>query len=180
MIPCDLTFVLGGIRSGKSAYAERLAAESGYPVTYIATAYVDDNELSARIEKHRIRRPENWDEAHEPIELANRLQKLDRPRTCVLVDCLTLWLANLLCPIPTNGIPFEAAQYADYANALENVLRLSSMKLIVVSNEIGLGILPNGNVTRWYIDELGQLNQRIAKFATQVIFVIAGLPISIK
>ncbi|MDU0810977.1 MAG: bifunctional adenosylcobinamide kinase/adenosylcobinamide-phosphate guanylyltransferase [Burkholderia sp.] len=180
MIICDLTFILGGIRSGKSAYAEQLAIESGYPVTYIATAYADDDELAERIERHQVRRPANWNYVHEPIELAYRLRKLDHIHTCVLIDCLTLWLANLLCPRQKRDIPLNTAQYKAYANELETALCISSTKLIIVSNEIGLGVIPNGNITRWYVDELGELNQRIAKLAMRVILVIAGLPISIK
>ncbi|OXH81999.1 bifunctional adenosylcobinamide kinase/adenosylcobinamide-phosphate guanylyltransferase, partial [Burkholderia multivorans] len=133
MIPHDLTFVLGGARSGKSAYAERLAAESGRPVTYIATATAtaDDAEFASRIAHHRARRPADWGFADAPVALAETLAQLDDPRACLLVDCLTLWLANLLCP--ADGEPLDAARYAVHVDALDAALRGARAKVIVVS-----------------------------------------------
>ncbi|WP_261539037.1 bifunctional adenosylcobinamide kinase/adenosylcobinamide-phosphate guanylyltransferase [Burkholderia multivorans] len=180
MIPHDLTFVLGGARSGKSAYAERLAADSGRPVTYIATAAAtaDDAEFGSRIAHHRARRPADWGFADAPVALAETLAQLDDPRACLLVDCLTLWLANLLCP--ADGEPLDAARYAAHVDALDAALRGARAKVIVVSNEIGLGVVPLGSVTRRYVDELGRLNQRIAALATRVTLLVAGLPLDIK
>ncbi|WP_179401615.1 bifunctional adenosylcobinamide kinase/adenosylcobinamide-phosphate guanylyltransferase [Burkholderia guangdongensis] len=178
MIPHDLTFVLGGARSGKSAYAERLAADSGRPVTYIATAHAADAEFARRIAHHRARRPASWGDAHAPVELADTLARLDDPHVCLLVDCLTLWLANLLCP--ADGAPLDDAQYAAHVDALDAALRGARAKVIVVSNEIGLGVVPLGEQTRRYVDELGRLNQRVAALATRVTLLVAGLPVAIK
>ncbi|MDR8728732.1 Bifunctional adenosylcobalamin biosynthesis protein CobP [Burkholderia pseudomultivorans] len=179
MIPHDLTFVLGGARSGKSAYAERLAADSGRPVTYIATATAtDDAEFAQRIAHHRARRPADWGFADAPVELAGTLARLDDPRACLLVDCLTLWLTNLLCP--ADGAPLDDAQYLARVDALDAALRGARAKVIVVSNEIGLGVVPLGSITRRYVDELGRLNQRIAALATRVTLLVAGLPLDLK
>ncbi|MBN3793203.1 bifunctional adenosylcobinamide kinase/adenosylcobinamide-phosphate guanylyltransferase [Burkholderia sp. Ac-20353] len=178
MNPHDLTFVLGGARSGKSAYAERLAADSGRAVTYVATAYAADAEFAQRIAHHRARRPANWGFADAPVALAETLAQLDDPDACLLVDCLTLWLTNLLCP--ADGDPHDDAQYEARVAALETALRNARAKVIVVSNEIGLGVVPLGAVTRRYVDELGRLNQRVAALATRVTLLVAGLPVAIK
>ncbi|KWK70843.1 bifunctional adenosylcobinamide kinase/adenosylcobinamide-phosphate guanylyltransferase [Burkholderia ubonensis] len=178
MIPHDLTFVLGGARSGKSAHAERLAADCGRPVTYIATALAADAEFAQRIAHHRARRPASWGFADAPVELAETLARLDDPGACLLVDCLTLWLTNLLCP--AEGEPHDDAHYEARVAALEAALRDARAKVIVVSNEIGLGVVPLGAVTRRYVDELGRLNQRVAALATRVTLLVAGVPVTIK
>ncbi|KWZ36754.1 bifunctional adenosylcobinamide kinase/adenosylcobinamide-phosphate guanylyltransferase [Burkholderia anthina] len=178
MIPHDLTFVLGGARSGKSAHAERLAADSGRPVTYIATATAADAEFEQRIAHHRARRPAEWGFADAPVDLAGTLARLDDPHACLLVDCLTLWLTNLLCP--ADGEPLDDAQYVAQVERLERALRGARAKVIVVSNEIGLGVVPLGSVTRRYVDELGRLNQRVAALATRVTLLVAGLPLDLK
>ncbi|KWB46054.1 bifunctional adenosylcobinamide kinase/adenosylcobinamide-phosphate guanylyltransferase [Burkholderia ubonensis] len=178
MIPHDLTFVLGGARSGKSAHAERLAADCGRPVTYIATAQAADAEFAQRIAHHRARRPASWGFADAPVELAETLARLDDPSACLLVDCLTLWLTNLLCP--AEGEPHDDAHYEARVAALEAALRDARAKVIVVSNEIGLGVVPLGAVTRRYVDELGRLNQRVAALATRVTLLVAGVPVAIK
>ncbi len=154
MIPRDLTFVLGGARSGKSAHAEWLASDSASPVTYIATARIADDEFAARVAHHRERRPAHF-----------------------LIDCLTLWLANLLCP--PDDTPLIDNPHTQLL-AFEAALASAQGKIIVVSNEIGLGVVPLGAATRLYVDELGRLNQRIAALSTQVTMMIAGLPLAIK
>lgn len=178
MTPHDLTFVLGGARSGKSAYAEQLAASSGRAVTYVATARIGDDEFAARIAHHRARRPAGWALVEAPVELAQALLRLDDPDACVLVDCLTLWLANLLCP--ADGAPVDPALYEARVAELEAALGVTRARLIVVSNEIGLGVVPLGAETRRYVDELGRLNQRIAALATRVTLLVAGLPLDLK
>jgi adenosylcobinamide kinase / adenosylcobinamide-phosphate guanylyltransferase len=178
MISRDLTFVLGGARSGKSAYAERLASDSAYPVTYIATAPVsDDAEFAARIAHHRERRPAHWQLLEASVDLAGALTSVDTPGHCVLIDCLTLWLANLLCP-PDGNAP--AADFTSRITAFETALGAAQGKVIVVSNEIGLGVVPLGAATRLYVDELGRLNQRIAALCPQVTMMVAGLPLNLK
>lgn len=175
----DLTFVLGGARSGKSVHAERLATGSALPVTYIATARVaDDAEFSARIAHHRERRPAHWRLVEAGGDLAGAVTQSDAPGHCILIDCLTLWLAGLLCPPEGDALPID--RYHAQVAALETALVNAKGKLIVVSNEIGLGVVPLGAATRLYVDELGRLNQRIAALSTQATMMVAGLPLALK
>lgn len=179
MISRDLTFVLGGARSGKSVHAEQLANDSALPVTYIATArVVDDAEFSARIAHHRERRPAHWALHEAGVDLGGTVSQIDAHGHCILLDCLTLWLANLLCPPDGNGLPVD--QYHAHLAALEAALIGAKGKIIVVSNEIGLGVVPLGAATRLYVDELGRLNQRIAALSTRVTMMVAGLPLALK
>jgi adenosylcobinamide kinase/adenosylcobinamide-phosphate guanylyltransferase len=180
----DLTFVLGGARSGKSRYAEQLvqtrAARHGLPVTYIATARdAGDSEFAARIAHHRARRPAHWGLVEADIDLAGAIAGVDDGRTCILVDCLTLWLANVICPVQDS-----AGQQADDCTAhcddLEAALARVRGPLVVVSNEIGMGVVPMGAMTRQYVDELGRLNQRVAALAREVTLMVAGLPMKVK
>ncbi|WP_144108467.1 bifunctional adenosylcobinamide kinase/adenosylcobinamide-phosphate guanylyltransferase [Paraburkholderia sp. BCC1886] len=175
----DLTFVLGGARSGKSLYAEQLANRSGLPVTYIATARVtEDAEFAERIALHRERRPAHWQLHEAGVELADVIAQLDAPGHCLLIDCLTLWLANLLCPAGGEALPL--GRYRACHIALETALGNARGKIIVVSNEIGLGVVPLGAATRQYVDELGRLNQRIAALSTAATMMVAGLPLALK
>jgi adenosylcobinamide kinase/adenosylcobinamide-phosphate guanylyltransferase len=180
MISRDLTFVLGGARSGKSAFAEQLAAASAQSVTYIATARLalSDTEFTQRIAHHRARRPEHWALIEADADLASALHRADGENRCVLIDCLTLWLAGLLCP--PDGTALHRDAYAAQVNAFESALSDARGKVIVVSNEIGLGVVPLGEPTRRYVDELGRLNQRIAALATRVTLMVAGLPVAVK
>ncbi|MGF6371412.1 adenosylcobinamide kinase/adenosylcobinamide-phosphate guanylyltransferase [Paraburkholderia sp. RAU6.4a] len=179
MTPRDLTFVLGGARSGKSAHAERLASDSALPVTYIATARVtDDAEFNARIAHHRERRPAHWGLVEADDDLAGALAQHDAPGRCLLIDCLTLWLANLLCP--ADGAAAPLSHYYEQAAAFEAALAGARGKIIVVSNEIGLGVVPLGEATRLYVDELGRLNQRIAALSSVATLMVAGLPLALK
>ncbi|KVD77575.1 adenosylcobinamide kinase/adenosylcobinamide phosphate guanyltransferase [Burkholderia sp. ABCPW 14] len=178
MTPRDLTFVLGGARPGKSAHAERLAAAGGRPVTYIATARVADDEFAERVAHHRARRPVGWALVEAPVELARAIMQLDEPNACVLVDCLTLWLTNLLCPADGQGVD-DALCDARVAE-LEAALRATRAQVIVVSNEIGFGVVPLGADTRRFVDTLGRVNQRIAALATRVTLCVAGLPVTVK
>ena len=179
MTPRDLTFVLGGARSGKSAHAERLASDSALPVTYIATARItDDAEFNARIAHHRERRPAHWGLVEADDDLAGALARHDAPGQCLLIDCLTLWLANLLCP--ADGATPPLSHYYGAATALEAALAGARGKIIVVSNEIGLGVVPLGEATRLYVDELGRLNQRVAGLSSEATLMVAGLPLALK
>jgi adenosylcobinamide kinase/adenosylcobinamide-phosphate guanylyltransferase len=174
----DLTLILGGARSGKSAYAERLAAASAGAVHYIATARrdADDAEFGARIAHHRVRRPMHWRLTEAGADLAAALRAADAPGGCALVDCLTLCLAGLLCP---GEGPADAGWQARI-DALDDALANARGRVIVVSNEIGLGVVPLGAQTRHYVDTLGRLNQRIAARSARVFFVAAGLPLALK
>ena len=156
-------FILGGARSGKSALAERLAAESGLAVTYIATAGGSDTELARRIERHAARRP----------ALAERLEALAAPERCLLVDCLTLWLTNLLLLDDPRRLERACAEL------LEVVPQLPG-HLIFVSNETGLGVVPLGELTRRYVDAAGELHQALAARCERVVLTVAGLPLTLK
>ena len=232
MTPPDLTFVLGGARSGKSRYAERLAA-GGHgagagaepagalaaglaapplapepdvrldaepaaepagpraqafalppgvrPVTYIATAqHADDAEFAARIAHHRARRPSHWRVVEADADLAQAIADADDGRTCILIDCLTLWLVNLIAPAAGDAAALTPDELATRMDALEAALARSRGSVIVVSNEIGMGVVPLGAMTRRYVDELGRLNQRIAALAREVTLMVAGLPVAVK
>lgn len=182
MISRDLHFIVGGARSGKSAYAERLAADSGLPVTYIATAAVPtgehaDAEFNARIGHHRERRPAHWGLVEASLDLAGALDAAATPGHCVLIDCLTLWLATLLCPPDSESARPDWRERIDaFASACER----ARGTVLVVSNEIGMGVVPMGAATRLYVDELGRLNQRIAALADRATLVAAGLPLVLK
>lgn len=179
----DLTFVLGGARSGKSVHAEQLAQDSALPVTYIATACITgDAEFGERIAHHRARRPAHW-RLHEADEdLAGAIARHDAPGRCLLIDCLTLWLATLLCPPEGEAADpsHVLARYHTHVASLEAALLAAHGKIIVVSNEIGLGVVPLGAATRLYVDELGRLNQRMAALSTRVTMMVAGLPLTLK
>lgn len=171
------TLILGGARSGKSAYAERVAQETGLPVTYIATAQVYDDEFGARVAHHQARRPAEWKTLETPHRLAAALKAEVAPDRCVIVDCLTLWLAQCICPecMPAGGIDWRAERAA-----FLEVLSTAPGQVVLVSNEVGMGIVPLGEINRQFQDEQGRLNQAVAKIATDVIFVAAGLPLKLK
>jgi adenosylcobinamide kinase/adenosylcobinamide-phosphate guanylyltransferase len=163
--------ILGGARSGKSALAEQRAAASGLAVTYIATAQALDGEMAARIERHQQQRPGHWQLVEEPLELAAALKLHAAPERCLLIDCLTLWLNNLLIDEPN----FERRR----SEFLELLPQLSG-EIILVSNEVGLGIVPLGELTRRFCDESGRLHQAVAARCERVTFVTAGLPMLLK
>ena len=172
-----LTLVLGGVRAGKSDYAQRLAADGGR-VLFVATAEAGDPEMAARIESHRRNRPAGWDTLEEPVDLAAALSPIvDRYET-VLLYCLTLWVSNLLLkgpnPHATRGDVLPAAR------KLLELYRGGNTSWIVVSNEVGLGVVPPTELGRIYADELGRANQYVAAEADDVYFMAAGLPLRMK
>lgn len=183
------TLIFGGARSGKSALAERLARESGKEVTYVATALATsqaaDAEMAARIAHHRERRPAEWQTVEEATALASTLRRLCAPERLVLVDCLTLWLTNLLFSSqrahPDTGTvelpPLLAWERSDLLAWLDEP---SAGETIFVSNEVGMGIVPMGAVSRSFVDEAGRLNQDVAARCDRVLFVAAGLPLALK
>ncbi|MDD2885164.1 MAG: bifunctional adenosylcobinamide kinase/adenosylcobinamide-phosphate guanylyltransferase [Dechloromonas sp.] len=177
--------ILGGARSGKSLLAEQRAHESGRPVIYLATAESRDGEMARRVAHHRQRRPADWGCVEEPLHLARRLRELATPETCLLVDCLTLWLSNLL-------FAGRAARQAEAGEAIDCPLLTAHLddllstlptlpgQLILVSNEVGWGIVPMHPVSRLFADEQGRLNQRVAALCQRVTLVAAGLPLTLK
>lgn len=178
------TLVLGGARSGKSAYAERLAAGSGKEVVYLATAAAGDAEMAARIAQHQAQRPAHWRTIEQPLALAAVLAEWRAPQRLVLVDCLTLWLSNLMFSdgrqYPDVGaIELPALLHQERA-ALLAELAIDRGDVVLVSNEVGMGIVPWGAVSRSYADEAGRLNQAVAAACDRVAFVAAGLPLMLK
>lgn len=169
--------ILGGARSGKSAYAEKLALESGFTVTYIASAKIYDAEFGARIQHHKNRRPADWALVEEPHYLAATLSRLATPNHCLIVDCLTLWLAQWLC---ADCNPPKESSWQAEREALLAVLSTLPGTVILVSNEVGMGIVPLGEINRQFQDEQGRLNQAVAAVADKVTFVAAGLPLLLK
>lgn len=168
-----LELILGGARSGKSRFAERLAAESGLAVSYIATSQPLDGEMTERIAHHRERRPVHWSLVEEPLQLARVLREQAAANRCLLVDCLTLWLTNLL-------MLDDAARLAEERDALLECLVELPGRILLVSNETGLGVVPLGELTRRYVDEAGWLHQAVAERAQRVTFMVAGLPMRLK
>jgi len=178
------TIVLGGARSGKSAFAECLAAASGQEVVYLATARAGDAEMKGRIDYHRARRPAHWTTVEEPRALAAALRRWSTPQRLVLVDCLTLWLSNLVFD---DGAAFAQvgelnlpAGFDDERSAFLDALTKVQGDVVLVSNEVGMGIVPMGAVSRRFADEAGRLNQAVAKRCEHAVMLVAGLPLRLK
>jgi adenosylcobinamide kinase/adenosylcobinamide-phosphate guanylyltransferase len=188
-VPLRLILILGGARSGKSAFAERLATSSGRSVAFIATATAGDDEMRSRIARHRASRPKEWHTLEEPLDLARAILAASDLADVVLLDCITLWLANWLSQQPgTNGEGEVTANPLFDEGALKEVEALldalnflpSNKTLIVVTNEVGLGIVPAFPLGRVYRDTLGYVNQRLAQEADRVYLMVAGLAVDIK
>jgi len=166
-----VTLVLGGARSGKSRHAEALVASQPGPCIYLATAQAGDNEMAARIADHRARRGPRWTTVEEPLDLAGALARNCGPDRAVLVDCLTLWLSNLL------GAERDVAAECERLLA---VLPGLAGPVVFVSNEVGQGVVPDNALARAFIDHAGRLHQDLAQAAQRVVFMTAGLPQEIK
>src|SRR5471030_2444722 len=178
------TLVLGGARSGKSGYADRLAIESVKEVVYIATATASDVEMTARIAHHRAGRPSEWLTVEEPLALGNQLLRWSSPDRLILVDCLTLWLSNLLFSsgetYPEVGEITLPALFHEQQDMLASALTKCTSDVVLVSNEVGMGIMPFGAISRCFVDEQGRLNQAMAAICDRAVFVAAGLPLVLK
>ncbi|MBM3350302.1 MAG: bifunctional adenosylcobinamide kinase/adenosylcobinamide-phosphate guanylyltransferase [Betaproteobacteria bacterium] len=173
----NIHLILGGARSGKSAFAEKLATESGLPVTYIATAQVYDAEFGQRVAHHKNRRPAHWKTIEQSFNLAEAMLTHAKAGECVIVDCLTLWLAQCICP------DCERPKHLNWDQERKTLLdALPSVQghMFLVSNEVGMGIVPLGEINRQFQDEQGRLNQAIANIADNVSFIAAGLPLHLK
>lgn len=180
----QVNLILGGARSGKSSFAERYIASLDIPITYIATAQALDDEMIERIAQHKSQRPCTWDLVEAPTGLAeainsviNSAKAAGHKRVGILVDCLTLWLSNCLCQ---HGLE----QWQEEKNALLRMLQELSnvidVHVVLVSNEVGHGIVPMGELSREFVDQSGWLHQDIASIASDVAFVMAGLPLTLK
>jgi adenosylcobinamide kinase/adenosylcobinamide-phosphate guanylyltransferase len=165
-----VTFVLGGARSGKSRYAETLVTACPQPWVYIATAQAHDEEMATRIAKHRARREAGWQTIEAPHELTEALAAAPQ-EAAVLVDCLTLWLSNLM---------YAKFDLDKTMLGLEGALRARTRPTVLVSNEVGLGLVPETELGRAFRDAQGVLNHRVANLASRVIFMVAGQPLSVK
>jgi len=163
--------VLGGTRSGKSAYAERRIAETGLRAVYIATGQPGDAEMAARIAAHRARRGPSWTTIEEQLELGSRLVAEAGAGRAVLVDCLTLWLANLMA---------AERDVAAETRRLATAIRKASGPVVLVSNEVGGGVVPDNALARRFADAQGVLNQQVAAAVDEVVLVAAGLPLVLK
>lgn len=191
MTNSSFTLILGGARSGKSSHAERLAAEAGDAVLYVATAQAWDDEMRERITRHRVDRPTTWQTVEAPTGVAAAIagalaqRPAGRPLT-VLLDCLTLLASNVIIALPESCSEAEAtaALMAEIA-PLEQLIGqtahgVAPVRWLVVSNEVGLGLVPPYKLGRLYRDALGRANQRLAAAADRVLFLVAGLPIVVK
>lgn len=165
--------ILGGVRSGKSKLAEQHALATTLPVVYVATAQVRDAEMQARIAHHRARRPASWRVIEVGQNLAEILRTEARLDRCILVDCLTLWLSQLLCDADENVL-------RDELQALLEALPNLPGEIILVSNETNMGIVPLGELSRRYCDEMGRLHQQLGAICDRVILTVAGLPLIVK
>jgi len=168
-----VVLVIGGARSGKTAFALRRASEAPGKKVYVATAEPLDGEMEARIDAHRKQRGSLWETREEPLDLGRALDAVCRTHPVAVVDCLTLWLSNLLCA----KADLEAA-LAAFIDSLRTLPGPS--QVFVVSNEVGMGIVPENDMAREFRDVAGRLNQRVAEVADEVFLVLAGIPVKIK
>lgn len=178
-----ITFILGGARSGKSTHALSLAQAAGQPVTFIATATAGDEEMKERICRHQAERPADWQTIEAPWDLAQRFAQESIRHPVVILDCVTMLISNLLLRLPDP----EMTRMTDYQqvidteiNPLIETIQRSTAKWYIISNEVGLGVVPAFKLGRLYRDGLGRANQRIASMADSVLFMVAGLPMQVK
>jgi adenosylcobinamide kinase/adenosylcobinamide-phosphate guanylyltransferase len=165
------TLILGGARSGKSRFAENLVCDSGLERHYIATGRAWDDEMRDRIAQHRQDRGASWTTHEEPLDLAGKLAEIDGEGRAILIDCLTLWVTNLM---------MDNRDMAAEFSALAAFLPRAKASLVIVSNEVGLGIVPDNRMARDFRDHAGRLHQSIAAIAAEVYFIAAGLPLKMK
>lgn len=188
-----MILVLGGARSGKSTYAERLAAElGGAQVLYVATSETKDEEMAERVEKHRAARPDSWSTLEAPVAIAQALKVREVSSGVILLDCVTFLVANhLLRAAGPEGDPFDSpsadpfdaeieARVVGEIEALVQYVAGTTATMLVVSNEVGLGVVPPYELGRAYRDILGRANQILARYADEVWFLVAGIPMRVK
>jgi adenosylcobinamide kinase / adenosylcobinamide-phosphate guanylyltransferase len=170
--------ILGGARSGKSHYAQELAEQTSKKVMFVATAEPLDDEMKARIENHKKTRPATWQTLEAPGDVGLRLGKSLSNHEVVIIDCITLLASNILGRCK-NSIDAENALVQEIDLLIET-MKKSKAIFIIVSNEVGLGIVPENDLARLYRDVLGRANQLLAQFATDVYLMVAGIPVKIK
>lgn len=170
-------FILGGARSGKSSYAEtlatRLADKNNQSIIYLATAQALDAEMEERIQHHQADRPDHWQLVEEPLQLADAIEQHSSNKALILVDCLTLWLTNCLCLNDESRYQLERSKFL-------HTLEHCQQNLILVSNEVGQGVVPADPLSRKFVDESGRLHQAISKLVDHLYFLVAGIPQKLK
>lgn len=169
-----IVYICGGARSGKSTFALKLAKEKNLCVAFIATGEPKDKEMKERIAKHRLKRPKAWTTFEEPVDLAGLVNKVGTGFQVILIDCLTLWVSNLLL----KKTPHE--MIAQRAARLIEALRKTKATAVIVTNEVGLGIVPDNRLARDFRDIAGRINQLIASESDEAYFMISGIPVKIK
>lgn len=169
-----ITFILGGAKSGKSAYALMLAKKCAQKTAFVATCQALDNEMKQRIRLHKKERPSDWQTFEEPYDILNVLKKIGGKFDCIIIDCLTLMVSNLMLAKYKND--FIEAKMAEILKHLKKI----SGRSIIVSNEVGLGIVPVNRLARNFRDIAGSVNQIVAREADEVLFMVAGIPLKIK
>ena len=178
------TLVFGGVRSGKSTHAEQLAAASGKTVVYVATAQAGDREMAVRIARHRQQRNPAWTTVEEPLTLGAVITQWSAPDRLILVDCLTIWLSNLLFAqaqtFPEVGEIIPPACFHEERERFLQALAQATGDVILVSNEVGMGVIPQGAISRWFVDEAGRLNQAVAASCERALWIAAGMPLVLK
>ena len=170
-----LALITGGAKSGKSRYAQRLAESLPRPWLYVATSEALDEEMSDRIARHQARRGPEWTTREEPVALARTLQEADGRYGVILVDCLTVWLSNLMTRLAPDS-DIDSLEVMALINGLENL----NTPVILVTNEVGWGIVPDNILARKFRDRAGDLHQRLSEVADLVVLVVCGLPLILK
>lgn len=170
--------LLGGARSGKSSYAQKLAITMGGNVIFIATGEPLDNEMKNRIDKHKKSRPKKWKTIEAPKNIGQIIKENAENIGTILIDCVTLLVSNLLCSEP--DYPNAKKRIINEVNELINAMKVTKSNVILVSNEVGLGLVPDNKMGRHYRDLLGKVNQILADNADEIYFMIAGIPLKIK
>jgi len=173
-----LIFILGGARSGKSVYALKLAESIVGKRLYLATAEALDDEMAERIKKHKRGRGNNWTTIEKPVKIADVIAK-DKKHDVILLDCITIWLSNLITN-SASKIENQKSKIENYINSLVSACKKTKANIIVVSNEVGLGIVPDNPLARQFRDISGYANQRIAEAADEVYFVVSGIGVKVK
>ena len=177
----SVTLITGGARSGKSSHALRLAEETGKSVTFLATAQALDEEMSTRIQKHRSERPAHWKTLEIPFDIASCVRQIQSD--VVILDCITLLITNLMMQYVKEDLveekPFMVAVQKEI-NKLAGALREQKRDWFIVSNEVGLGLVPPYQMGRVYRDALGSANQQLARMADRVVFMVSGIPMVVK
>jgi adenosylcobinamide kinase/adenosylcobinamide-phosphate guanylyltransferase len=181
MTTSSITLLLGGARSGKSSYAQKLAEDSGKSVTFLATAQAFDEEMSARIHKHQAERPAGWQTLEVPLDIVSHAKQIKSE--VVVLDCITLLVSNLMMQFVKEDrveeAPYMKAVQAEM-DGLLSAIHTSNQHWIIVSNEVGLGLVPPYQMGRVYRDAIGGANQRLARAANIVLFMVAGIPMVVK